>query len=98
MGNYSSMKPRERRQANGMGASEAKSAFGAEGALPTSAQLGRDEIVAILESESAKRLGVSAKAMLRDFTEGHLDSPGDVADLLVFADLLSEDDPLVVGD
>lgn len=57
-------------------------------------ELNREEIVALLEQQAHQRLGRSAGEMLADYREGRLENPGDVADLLVLADLLPDSDPL----
>ncbi len=54
----------------------------------------RDEIVAYIDDQARKRLKTSARDMLRAWREGRLDVAGEVADLLVLADMLPEDDPL----
>lgn len=57
-------------------------------------KLTREEIIAQLDAEARRRRGVSAAALLRAYRDGALENPGDVADLLAFARLLPEDDPL----
>lgn len=57
-------------------------------------RLSRREIIDLLEQNTRRRLGLSAKDFLRLYREGQLDNPGSVADLVVLADLLREDDPL----
>jgi hypothetical protein len=64
------------------------------GYLPDEATLDRAGIIAILESESNRRLGISADELLRQQAAGELKSPGSVGDLLVLADLLDDGDPL----
>jgi hypothetical protein len=53
----------------------------------------RDQIADMLEHGARKRRGVSARQLLRSYEQGQLYEPGEVADLLILADLLSEDDP-----
>jgi len=60
-------------------------------------ELTREEILAILEAGARRRLGMSAQAMLCAYRHSQLEDPGVVADLLVLADLLPPDDP-VLGD
>jgi hypothetical protein len=57
-------------------------------------ELTRDEIVERLERGLNRRLGRSAREVLVAYRAGKLDDPGRVADLLILADLLPEDDPL----
>lgn len=57
-------------------------------------ELSRDEIVARIEQAARTRLRMSAADLLRAYRNGTLDDPGTVADILVLADLLPEDDPL----
>jgi hypothetical protein len=56
--------------------------------------LTREQIMAILEREARKRLGLSARELFRRYAKGLLDDPGEVSDLVVIADLLPEDDEL----
>ena len=56
-------------------------------------ELTREEILAILEAGTQRRLGMTAQAMLCAYRHGRLEDPGAVADLLVLADLLPPDDP-----
>ncbi|MGH2404441.1 MAG: hypothetical protein ACRDGN_08250 [bacterium] len=57
-------------------------------------QPNREDIVELLERQARQRLGRSAGEILRDYREGHLENPGDVAALLILADLLPDYDPL----
>ena len=57
----------------------------------------RDDILKRLDDGAWRRLHLSAEEMLRAYRAGRLDDPGRVADLLVLADLLPNDDPLFVG-
>ncbi|MBI4729753.1 MAG: hypothetical protein HY775_09685 [Acidobacteria bacterium] len=57
-------------------------------------ELTRDEIVAALEEGARSRMRVSAGELLRRYREGELEDPGLVADLLVLADLLPDDDAI----
>ena len=58
-------------------------------------ELSRKEIVNSLEAGARRRLGMTAQAMLCAYREGRLEDPGVVADLLVLADLLGPDDPVL---
>lgn len=60
----------------------------------TDLEFTRDQIVEILETGAHDRLGMSAGALIRAYRDGTLEEPGDVADLIVLARLLEEDDPL----
>ena len=62
-----------------------------------SLQLSRDQIVAKIEQGARKRRNMTARELLRAYCAGELPEPGQVADLLVLADLLPTDDPLLVG-
>jgi len=57
--------------------------------------LTRDQIADLLERGAKERRGISARRLLRSYKRGQLYEPGEVADLLILADLLPEDDPLV---
>ena len=59
-----------------------------------SVTLTRSEIVEELERECQRRLQISAAELFRLYREGRLPEPGAVADLLILADLLPEDDEL----
>ena len=65
-------------------------------AIPTNhtLTLNREQIVQRLNRGAIDRRGISAVELLRQFREGTLDDPGEVADLLVLSDLLEEDDPI----
>ncbi len=56
--------------------------------------LSREEIVARIEKVARQRRGMSAAELLQAYRRGTLKDPGDVADVLVLADLLAEDDPI----
>ena len=60
-----------------------------------SVELTRDRIARLLEEGARKRRGVSARRLVRSYKRGGLQEPGEVADLLVLADLLPDDDPIV---
>lgn len=60
-------------------------------------ELTREEILALLEAGAQRRLGMTAQAMLCAYRHSRLEDPGVVGDLLVLADLLPLDDP-VLGD
>lgn len=59
-------------------------------------ELTREQIRERLERGAQKRRGMSARELLQAYMTGRLEDPGSVADLLVLADLLPEDDPLLV--
>jgi hypothetical protein len=59
--------------------------------------LTREQIIAIIEREAQKRLGLSARELFRRYSKGMLEDPGAVSDLIVVADLLPEDDELFAG-
>lgn len=56
--------------------------------------LTREQIIALLEREAQKRLGISARELFRRYSKRLLEDPGEVSDLIVVADLLPEDDEL----
>jgi len=56
--------------------------------------LTREQIIAIIERESQKRLGLSARDLFRRYASGELDDPGRVSDLVILSHLLPEDDEL----
>lgn len=58
-------------------------------------EMPRDEIVARLNDGARRRLGMSAREMLCAYRRGRLEDPGAVVDLLVLADLLAPDDPVL---
>ncbi len=60
-------------------------------------ELTRDEIIERIEKGAQRRLGISAKELIRKYRDGKLQDPGSVADLLALANLLPDDDPLVVA-
>lgn len=64
---------------------------------PTDLVMSRADIVRHLETGSQERLGCSATDLIAAWRAGKLDEPGEVADLLVLAGLLGEDDPLFAG-
>lgn len=53
--------------------------------------LTRDEVIREVEQRAA-RSGRTAASVLRDHAAGRLDNPGDFADVLILADLLTERD------
>lgn len=59
----------------------------------TSATLSREEIVEEMERTAAEA-GTSAQEVLRAYSAGELQEPGELAHVLVLADLLEDDDPL----
>lgn len=56
--------------------------------------LTRKEIYEYIDKTAWKRIGISANELLRSYREGALEDPGAVADLLILADLLPDDDPV----
>lgn len=57
-------------------------------------ELSRDEIVRLLEEKASARTGMNAKKLLRLYREGKVPDPGEIADILVLADLLAKNDPI----
>ncbi len=57
-------------------------------------ELSREDILRRIEKAAQRRLKMSAAELLRAYRAGRLEDPGRVADLLVLADLLREDDPI----
>jgi hypothetical protein len=57
-------------------------------------EISRDEVVAIIETLAKQRRGISAHELLSSYRDGTLKISADVMDLLVYADLLSQDDPI----
>ena len=66
-------------------------------ALETPLRLSRDQIVAQLEDGARRRLHISAADLVRSYRAGDLPDAGRVADLLMLAHLLDEQDPLFVS-
>lgn len=60
-------------------------------------ELTREEIVDRIETGARRRRGMSARDLIRAYLEGRLEDPGEVADLIVLADLLAEDDALIAA-
>ena len=56
--------------------------------------LTREQIIAIIEREAQKRLGLSARDLFRRYASGELADPGRVSDLVILSRLLPEDDEL----
>jgi hypothetical protein len=61
---------------------------------PSVLNLSRDETLKQIDDVARQRLCMSASEMLRDYKAGRLVNPGAVADVLVLANLLAEDDPV----
>jgi hypothetical protein len=57
-------------------------------------QVSREQVICIIEAMSQQRRGVSAGQLLSAYRAGKLERPGEVADLLVYSDLLSPEDPI----
>ncbi len=60
-------------------------------------ELSREQILQRIEDGARRRRNLSAAELLRAYRAGRLDDPGGVADLLILADLLSDDDPVFDG-
>ncbi len=58
--------------------------------------LTREQILERLEQGARRRRGMSARELLQAYNQGRLEDPGAVADLLALANLLAENDPLLV--
>jgi hypothetical protein len=58
-------------------------------------ELSRDRIANLIEHGAKERRGISARRLVRAYKRGQLREPGEVADLLALACLLSDDDPIV---
>lgn len=58
-------------------------------------ELTRGDIIDRIEQGARRRLGMSARELIRAYQAGRLDDPGRVGDLLALAALLPDDDPLV---
>jgi len=59
-------------------------------------ELTRNEIVERIERGAYKRVHMSAQDLVRSYRAGRLEDPGAVADLLALANLLPDNDPLLV--
>ncbi len=55
--------------------------------------LSRDEIIERIDKGARQRRGVSGRSLIAAYQEGRLEQAGDVADLLVLAELLEDNDP-----
>ena len=55
---------------------------------PDSIEMTRDEFWQRIESGARERRGVPGEELLRQYRDGELENPGEVADLLALADLL----------
>jgi hypothetical protein len=58
---------------------------------PDSIEMTRGEICERIDTGARKRRGVSGDELLRQYRDGELVNPGDVADLLALADLIDPD-------
>jgi hypothetical protein len=58
------------------------------------AKMRRSQVLSHIDTESRKRLGISGAAMMRQYRRGKLRDVGRVADLIVWSDILPEDDPI----
>jgi hypothetical protein len=61
---------------------------------PSVLKLSREEILDRIDCVARQRLGMSGTEMIRAYRAGRLRDPGAVADVLVLANLLAEDDPV----
>jgi hypothetical protein len=59
-----------------------------------SVKLSRDRVLSHIDSEARKRLGMSARVMLRKYRRGQLRDVGRVADLIVWSDALPDNNPI----
>ncbi len=55
----------------------------------------REEIVQRIHRGALARCNMSGEELLTAYRGGRLEEPGEVADLLVLADLLADNDPLL---
>ena len=60
-------------------------------------KLSRDEILSCIDAVAQQRLGMSGHEMLSAYRAGRLENFGSVADLIVLANLLADDDPVFVA-
>ncbi len=60
-------------------------------------ELSRNDILKRIEQGARQRRGLSAEGLIRLYRAGKLEDPCEVADLLALADLLPDNDPLLVG-
>ncbi len=65
-----------------------------DGRCSATVTLSRDRVISHIDSEARKRLRMSARTMLRKYRRGQLKDVGRVADLIVWSDALSDDDPI----
>jgi hypothetical protein len=59
--------------------------------------MSRDEILHCIDAAAQQRLGMSGPAMLSAYRAGRLKNYGSVADVIVLANLLADDDPVFVA-
>lgn len=59
----------------------------------TETELTPEYIYTLIDTEARRRLGISGEEMLARYERGEMDDPGQVADLIVLADLLREPTP-----
>lgn len=57
-------------------------------------KLSSKRVVRHIDGESRRRLGISGSEMLRKYHRGKLKDVGEVADLIVWSNILPEDDPI----
>lgn len=60
-------------------------------------ELTRDDILREIDAVAHARRGMSGAELLGAYAEGRLEDPGEVADILIIADLLPDDDPVRSG-
>ena len=58
-------------------------------------KLSRDQIVQTLELGARKRMGLSARVLLRRYRQGKLRNPTVVSDLIALSKLLRKNDPIL---
>lgn len=59
--------------------------------------LSRDEVVHFIELKARAARNMSGSQLLHAFRSGRLENAGEVAEALIMADLLPDDDPLLSG-
>ena len=60
-------------------------------------KLSRAEILSCIDTAARRRLGMSGHEMLSAYRAGRLKDLGSVADVIVLANLLADDDPVFVA-
>ncbi|MBI4582730.1 MAG: hypothetical protein HY717_01660 [Planctomycetes bacterium] len=67
------------------------------GTTLTTKRLSRTEIIRMIERGAKARRRMTAKQLITNYRKGKLEDPGEVADLLGLAGLLSKSDSLFVA-